>query len=294
MNILEDKSLRFHGVGHNILKFISILENGILTKNDSKNTELYTKNYGGYNQDNMVSTTISPSEFGTYTHGAFGTFISEGIGFVLKDCQGIKSSSTLHHSGFDDEEFHIGSIEPSKIVGIIANRELMQKKVTDLDILKGMGTGFIDSTCYTIIKFLQKNGVNEINMEETDDLITQKNNLSNSEIDFWDEQKKEKEFISDLNDIMVKYLNKYFTQLLGKEDISISEIIKFYNERNLPIYDEKGVEILSLKKSINITPAEVVKSALKTTTTYDINKAANIESKLIDPEHINEGEKTDD
>ena len=268
MNILEDKSLRFHGVGHNILKFISILENGILTKNDSKNTELYTKNYGGYNQDNMVSTTISPSEFGTYTHGAFGTFISEGIGFVLKDCQGIKSSSTLHHSGFDDEEFHIGSIEPSKIVGIIANRELMQKKVTDLDILKGMGTGFIDSTCYTII--------------------------SNSEIDFWDEQKKEKEFISDLNDIMVKYLNKYFTQLLGKEDISISEIIKFYNERNLPIYDEKGVEILSLKKSINITPAEVVKSALKTTTTYDINKAANIESKLIDPEHINEGEKTDD
>ena len=32
MNISEDTSLRFHGVDQNILKYISILENGNLTK----------------------------------------------------------------------------------------------------------------------------------------------------------------------------------------------------------------------------------------------------------------------
>ena len=66
MNILEDKSLRFHGVGHNILKYISILQNGILTKLDSSKSELYSKNFGGYNQNNMISMAISPSVYGTY------------------------------------------------------------------------------------------------------------------------------------------------------------------------------------------------------------------------------------
>ena len=244
MNILEDKSLRFHGVGHNVFKYISILQHGILTKQDSNNVELYSKNYGGYNQDNMISMAISPSEFGTYKHGAFGVFISRGIGFVLKDCQGIRASRTNHDSGFADEEFHIGSIPTSNIAGIIINKELSQKRVTDLHLFDEMGTGYVDSTCETIIKYLQKNcGIKDINMDEINNIITTKNNLGSQDIDFFDRMKQEKELISKLNTVLVGYIDRHFKQLLGKEEVSIIDIVEHYNEEHLPIYDETGALI---------------------------------------------------
>ena len=237
MNILEDKSLRFHGVGHNILKYISILQNGILTKLDSSKSELYSKNFGGYNQNNMISMAISPSVYGTYKHGAYGVFISDGIGFVLKGCQGIRSSSTNHHSGFDDEEFHIGSIPVSNIIGIILNKELSQKKATDLQLFKGMGTGFVDSTCDVIIKYLRKNGIEDINIEEINNIKNEKNTLDSQGLDFLDKMKREEMLIAELNSIIVNYLEKFFKQVLGKDDISIMDIIEHYNDRRLPIYD---------------------------------------------------------
>lgn len=242
MNILEDKSLRFHGVGHNVFKYISILQHGILTKQDSDNVELYSKNYGGYNQDDMVSMAISPSEFGTYKHGAFGVYILEGIGFVLKDCQGIRASRTSHDSGFIDEEFHMGSIPTSNIVGIIINKELSQKQITDLHLFENMGTGYVDSTCETIIKYLQKNcSIKDINMDEINNIITTKNNLDSQGLDFFDRMKQEKELISKLNTVLVGYIDRHFKQLLGKEEVSIIDIVEHYNKEHLPIYDETGI-----------------------------------------------------
>ncbi len=286
MNILEDKSLRFHGVGHNILKYISILQNGILTKIDSVKSELYSKNYGGYNQNNMISMAISPSVFGTYKHGAYGVFISDGIGFVLKDCQGIRSSTTNHHSGFDDEEFHIGSIPVSKITGIILNKGLSQSKVTDLQLFKGMGSGFVDSTCDVIIKYLQKNGIEDINIEEINNILNKKNTLDSQGLDFLDKMKREEMLIAELNSIIVNYLEKYFKQVLGKDDISIMEIIEHYNDRRLPIYDELGILI----NHIEINPNSAVKNALNSgVITTDVLNVVNQQTK--DERNEGNGEK---
>ena len=84
MNILEDKTLNFHGAGQNLFKYISILENGIVTKNDSYGIEFYSENYRGYNMDNMISTVMSPSINGTYTYGAFYAYIAKRNRICIK------------------------------------------------------------------------------------------------------------------------------------------------------------------------------------------------------------------
>ena len=291
MNILNDTSLRFHGVGHNILKFISILEHGILTENDSKKTQLYTKNYGGYNQSNMVSTTTSPSEHGTFKHGAFGTFIAKGIAFVLKDSQGIRASKTNHDSGFIDEEFHIGSIPKSNIVGIIVNNELKNKNISDLNILSNMGTGYVDNTCISIIDFLNNTGVMKIDLQDISELINQKNEPSEN-LDFFERMEKEKSIIVQMNKKIMGYLEQYFQIILNKKNISVHDIIDFYNKDNLPIYDENG-ELLNPRNN-QITPQTAARNALKRTSATKADEAKGVEQSPLNPEITKKGEKIDD
>jgi len=57
MNILQDKDLRFHGICQNIIKYISILENGILTQKDSSKADGYVRNYNGCNEKQNISDT---------------------------------------------------------------------------------------------------------------------------------------------------------------------------------------------------------------------------------------------
>lgn len=239
MNILNDTNLRFHGVGHNILKFISILEHGILTEDDSKRTKLYTKNYGAYNKSNMVSITISPFTYGTFNHGAFGTFIANGIGFVLENSQGINASKTVCDSGFIDEEFHIGSIDKSNIVGIIVSKDLKNKNISDLNILSKIGTGYVDDTCISILEFLNNSGVMEIDLQHINELISKKNELRGN-LDFFEYMEKEKSIILQMNKKIMEYLEQYFKIILDRENVSVNDIIDFYNKDNLPIYDENG------------------------------------------------------
>lgn len=52
--------------------------------------------------------------------------------------------------------------------------------------------------------------------------------------------KREKYIISQMNKKIAKYLEQYFATILHKENVSISDIIDFYNKDNLPAYDQYG------------------------------------------------------
>ena len=61
MNIFEDISLNFHGIGYNILKCVGILEFGLLTAEDGGKSEGFARNYAdGFNGNKGVSLVVSP------------------------------------------------------------------------------------------------------------------------------------------------------------------------------------------------------------------------------------------
>jgi len=66
MNIFEDKKLRFHGVGENPLKFIGIMQHGILTAQFGYRYENFAKSGDGHNPSDNTSLTRSPSELGSF------------------------------------------------------------------------------------------------------------------------------------------------------------------------------------------------------------------------------------
>ena len=54
-----------------------------------------------------------------------------------------------------------------------------------------MGTGFIDSTTDVIIKYLRKNGIEDINIEEINNIVNEKNTLDSQGLDFLDKMKRD-------------------------------------------------------------------------------------------------------
>ena len=235
-NIFDDVTLRYHGIGENILKFIFILKDGILCANSLKNTSYYAKNYGGYNKENMVSICY-PISGEKVKYRAFLVYIKEGgLSFVLKDVKGTSSSSTHHDSGFADEEFHFGNISPNNIVGIIVNRQLLNKKISELNLLRNMGYGYINNTFLQTVRYLKSNGMNNIITEEQmQELFNKTDQLIHKE--FFNFQIKE-QIILELSQILSSYLAQFFEQKYGIT--TVVEFLQMFNKNNLPIYDENG------------------------------------------------------
>jgi hypothetical protein len=241
MNILDDKQLRFHGVGQNLLKYISILENGIVTRNHSRNIEAYTKNYDGYNADSMISIVMSPSINSTYTFAAFGKYIVGGIGFVLKDSVGTRANGSRHDSGFIDEEFYHGNIDKQKIIGIIIDKDLINKRVSKLKVFNHMGTKYVDSTCVSILNFLNRNGIQKIDSTFINELISKKKSIEESNtLDYLYKSKLRDDIIEQMDSKMGEYIEQYFKGVLKQDTVTLKNIVDFYNKDKLPLYDEKG------------------------------------------------------
>ena len=180
MSILNNSELRYHGIGENVIKLIGILEHGILCQNDSQKSTEYQKNYDGYNQSNMVSLAVATNGENT-TYGAFAVFVKEGISFIIENSIGIKASNTSHDSMIPGEEFHIGSIPKDNIIGVMINEKLSKKKIRDLNLIGGMGTGFIENTLSGLLQYFCENSELDIDINEFKEMINQKNVLLEKE-----------------------------------------------------------------------------------------------------------------
>ena len=204
-----------------------------------------------------------------------------GIGFVLKDSKGIRAQNSRNDSGLIDEEFHKGKIDKQKIIGIITNKELLNKKISELRILEGIGKECVDNTCTCILKFLQENGKEEVEFRDIDTLIRKKKEIKeNSNLDFMTECKLRDNIIKEMDIKMGKYIEQYFQTSLKRDNIFVKDVIDFYNKDKLPLYDETGKLIderymftLGLKKEL---PTEKDTKLKKPETTTKFNFASKI------------------
>ena len=246
-NIFDDVTLRYHGIGENILKFIFILKDGILCANSLEHKPYYARNYGGFNKDEAVSICY-PINGSRTTYGAFQIYIKKGgLSFVLKDVKESLLIFTGHKSGFADEELYIGNISPNNIVGIIVNSQLLNKKISELNLLKNMGYGYINNTFLQTIRYLKSDGMNNIITEEQMQELFDKTDqlMHKAFLNF----QLEEQIILELSQILSSYLAQYFEQKYGIT--TVVEFLQMFNKNNLPIYDENG-EILDIN-NIKVT-----------------------------------------
>jgi len=263
MNILQDKDLRFHGICQNIIKYISILENGILTQKDSSKADGYVRNYNGCNEKQNISLAISPSLTKESNSSAFESFVADGIGFILKNLDG-----KIKKGVFNGEELHYGIINKDKIVGIIINSELINKKISQLDVLYGVGKGYIDDTCMNILKYIHNRGKKDINFIEFKELSKKKMEIYFDEkLESYERIDKIKEITDCMGEKVSMHLEEYFIKVMDKENIVLKDVIDFYNINKLKIFDEKGNEIneqymfkYNLQKEISDLRSNEIKS----------------------------------
>lgn len=124
---LAGKNTCFHSVGFDFFKINSILENGILSKNEMNNKGIDgASNFQGGNLDDYIS--VVDANMIEKNGSAFKTFIMNGVSFIC-EVNKLYSSNDSHtksycienglpynHSSYEDEKYVRGEISADEIV----------------------------------------------------------------------------------------------------------------------------------------------------------------------------------
>ena len=93
----------YHGIGENLLRYESIMNNGIVSEVEGTMIKGFSINGSGhYNGKKNISVAIPHDD----NSGALRIYIlNGGISFYIKDVDYILAGNTAHDSGFVDEGF---------------------------------------------------------------------------------------------------------------------------------------------------------------------------------------------
>ena len=216
----------YHGCGENILEFASIMQNGIFSPIEAKKhgIKTFVENNNSY-LDNVVYLAHPHQENG----GALQVYILDGgISFLVDDIDKNYSYEFDSYSGFKDEVFVKDSIPKSKIKGIVVNSKIKNKRISELSFLNYIAPEYIFANALSIYTFLQDNGVDGL-----ENILVLINKLGKSDIKSYEDR---------INQLLAEKMDEYYQMLLSKKDITVMDIVKYYNDLNLPIYDEMDVE----------------------------------------------------
>lgn len=229
----------YHGIGENLLRLESIMNNGIVSANKGKKIEGFSVNGSGhYNGSTNISVAIPHDD----NSGALRVYILDGgISFYIKDVDFVLASNTRSDSGFADEGYVADSIEKKQIEGIIVNSNIRSKKISELSVIGKPGYGSIIPITESTVNQLKSCGIN-INgnlgnlKKQLIDVI------DNSEMDYFDREKKIEEIRNQIDRLLGEAVQELYNKKLKKDNATIMDVIHHYNPYELPILDENDVK----------------------------------------------------
>lgn len=228
----------YHTCGYNLFRYVSIMKHGIVSAAKGKNSiKGFETNYEiPYNGEYMVSVAIPNEEYDNNDlYSSLKTYILDangGISFYIEDIDYNFAIFTHANSGFYDEGFVFGEIPKTHIKGIIINSSVGQTKISELPIIGRIALNSVVRNAYSIINLLNDLGINV--PKDIYQVLSQFNNAETN-------QKKET-IIPEINRILSQCVEKYFQNILSKQDIVLIDVISYYNDLNLPIYNEEDVK----------------------------------------------------
>lgn len=232
----------YHGIGENVMKIGSILENGLVSKKNSAGIESYSANNIGYNGNNNVSVAINIPTGG---YNAYRAYIwNGGVSFIIEDDSYVFSKHTRSDSGFENEAFINGRVESAKIKGILINDQLEHRSLSELDMIGDGGYMFVAPTALNIIQQLTKDNLQFEQLEECKSCIEHFDRISNDKtLDYFDKSKKQKELKESINRYLGSMVNQYYSKILGKNNPELIDVVRYHNKENLPILTTSQVPV---------------------------------------------------
>lgn len=229
----------YHGIGENLLRYESIMNNGIVSANKGKKIEGFSVNSSGhYNGSNNISVAIPHDD----NFGALRVYILDGgISFYIKDVDFVLASNTRSDSGFADEGYVVDSIEKKQIEGIIVNSNIRSKKISELSVIGKPGYGSIIPITESTVNQLRSRGININGTLESleKQLIDVKDNV---EMDFLDRKKKIEDLRNQIDVLLGEAVQELYNKKLQKDNATVMDVIHHYNHYKLPILDENDVK----------------------------------------------------
>ncbi len=245
--ILYDKKLVFHGIGFDIPKLRSILENGILSEQaaQSKGVKL-TRNYGGYNLENSVSVAESPSINNSFTFGCFGNYIKNGISFVISEKSAYKvNKGSSQYSGYPDEAFIGHEVKKENIVGIMVPTNLLSFPLANLPLdLAKIGCAYTDNRFRRIISDLEIETGYHADTTALEELIKKKKTIENKNLDYVEKHKKRNDIVMQIEKIISQSIETAFAQKLGIDHPTLKDALRLYIPKSIRVYDSNGFDII--------------------------------------------------
>ena len=230
----------YHGIGENLLRYESIMNNGIVSESEGTKIEGFSVNNSGhYNRKDNISVAIPHDD----NYGALRVYILDGgISFYIKDVDYILSGNTAHDSGFVDEGFVYKSIKKDNIAGIIINSRTQSKSIRNCSVIGNQALGSIIPITESMIALLKSNGIETSSAIK--DLEVQLNRvMDDKEVNFLEKDKKVEKIRYQIDQLLGEAVQQFYNKKLEKSDATLMDVIQHYNTNELPILNENDVRI---------------------------------------------------
>lgn len=227
----------------------SILEKGILSEKEAQKENInFRRNYDGYNLDDSVSVAESPAINNSFTFGCFGNYIKGGISFVISNEHSFKApKGSARDSGYPDEVFIRSKVKRENITGVMVPDDLLDSQLSELPLgLAKMGYAYIDERCRQIVSDLESETGYHADTTHLEELIKQKQELEleQRDIDYLAKDNDRKAIFEKMEHEMGKIIGLAFAFKLGKENLTLRDVLKVYLPESMKIYNSDGFEIL--------------------------------------------------
>lgn len=230
----------YHGIGENLIRYESIMNNGIVSESEGARIEGFSvNNPGHYNGKNNISVAIPHDD----NYGALKMYILDGgISFYIKDVDYTLASNTAYDSGFVDEGFVYKSIKKDNIAGIIINSKTQSKLIRNCSIIGDSAEGSIIPITKSMIALLKSNGI-ETSSAIKDLEVKLNRVMNNIKRDPLEQNKKVKEIRNQIDQLLGEAVQQLYNKKLRKSDATLMDVIQYYNTNELPILNENDVRI---------------------------------------------------
>lgn len=231
-----------HGISFDFWKMESIFKNGILSKNEALKLGInYSRNYHGKNNDDYISMIRYIYVNDEDINGAYNLYVKDGIGLIVEDTPYIYDKGVLefHRS---DEVYVKDRVSPKNIKGIILNEEILKKDISELKVLpiNSVSYVYIKHICDNIIEYLKDYNY-LVSNDEYNNYLRKLYFISGIYREVTNSESKKalkEEFrkaLLELNKFMAENYKEAFCKVLGKNDISVFDIISYINDKYLGV-----------------------------------------------------------
>lgn len=234
-----------HSVSFDLYKLYSIMQNGILSKNEAEKQGInFSRNHYGYNFDDYISMTKPFYTSSDDENSCYRKYVERGISLIIEDTHYI-SNDALMYFNHADEVFVKDKVPKENIKGLMVPEKYMSYQLSDLPMLPIEAKSYVNIKHCTdnLIRFLKSLG-HKVDMEYYNDILRemyetlQALKVSKNDEELLNDYKEAKCALDDFISVEVE---NCFKKLLSKDEVLLSDAISYINNKtlNLKIYNAK-------------------------------------------------------